>query len=92
MVTTQVTLVLILVLLLAVGHIHLTTEDRLEGLQSLFLPASVHLITVIEEFLDAKHVAMIGDSHAFHIVGNGFVYEFRDARLSVEYAVIGVNV
>jgi hypothetical protein len=30
------------------------------------------------EFLDAEHVAVVGDGHAFHSIGNGFVNKFRN--------------
>ena len=79
-------------LLLAVGHIHFATENGLEGFQSFLLALSVHLVAIVEQFLHAEHIAVVGESHAAHAVANGFVHKFLDARLSVENAIIGVYV
>ena len=83
---------LLLALLLAVGHIHLAPEDGLEGLEPLLLAVFVHTCGDVEELLDAEHVAVVGDGHSAHAVVDGFLHEVLDARLAVEYRVVGVYV
>ena len=70
------------------GHIHLAAEDRLEGLFSFFLEFLVDTVAIVEKLFDAKHVAMVGDSHSPHAVGNSLVDKSFDARLSVENRII----
>ena len=53
---------------------------------------STHFICIVEELLDAHHVAMIGDSHTAHAIADSFVDEFGHRGLSVENGVLGVNV
>ena len=76
MVTSPVAIVFVFVFFPMSCHIHLTSEDRLERLKSFFFSSTVHLIAIVEELFNAKHVAMIGHRHALHSVGHGFVYEF----------------
>ena len=75
MITASVTIVLVLVFLAVARHIHLTTKDRLERLQSLLFPAPVHLVAVVEEFFNAEHVSMVSYSHTLHTVANSLVNE-----------------
>ena len=72
------------VFLIVVGNIHFTSEYRLERLQSFSLSLLVDTISVVEKFLDAKHIAVVSDGHTLHSVGNGFVNEFSYWRHAVE--------
>ena len=91
-IATQVLLGLLQVHVAPSGHIHLTSEDGLERLQSLFLASLVDTIAYIMEFLDAEHIAMVSDGHAFHAVGNSLVNQFLDTRLTVKNRIIGMYV
>ena len=91
-VAAQVAAFLRLVLLLVVGHIHLASEYRLERLQPLGLAFAVHLVAVVEQLLHAEHIAVVGDGHALHSVGYGLVNQLGNARLTVEYRIIGMYV
>ena len=71
-------------------HIHLTAEDRLEGFEAVFLTLFVHAVADVVKFLNAEHVAVIGDGHALHTVADGFIYKLLDTRLSVEDRVVGM--
>ncbi len=51
-----------------------------------------HLAGIVEEVLDAHHVAVVGDGHAAHSVLDGFVDELGHGGLAVEDGVLGVNV
>ena len=53
---------------------------------------AVLFIDVVGKFLDAKHVAMVGDGNTLHSVFHGFVHQLADAGLSVEQRVLGVYV
>ena len=75
MVAAAVAILFDFVLFTVACYIHLASEDRFEGLQSLLFPSFVDVVAVVEELFDAKHVAMISDSHATHAVGNSFVNE-----------------
>ena len=83
MVSAHVTLLFHLVLFPAMSHIHLAAKDGLEGFLAFLLPTLVHSSHIIEELLDAKHVAVVGDGHASHAVIQGLVHQFGDARLPV---------
>ena len=72
------------VLLAAVSHIHLASEDGLERLQAILRALAVHLHAVVEQLLDAIHVAVIGESHSSHAVFDGFVHQLADGSLTVE--------
>ena len=72
-------------------HIHLAPEDRLEFRLALVAELAVHLVAVVIEFLNAEHVAMVGDGHTPHTIGNGLVNQFRYARLSVENGIISMD-
>ena len=91
-IATQVLLGLLQVHVAPSGHIHLTSEDGLERFQSLFLASLVDTIAYIMEFLDAEHIAMVSDGHAFHAVGNSLVNQFLDTRLTVKNRIIGMYV
>ena len=67
-----------LILLSMMSNIHLTSKDRLKGFQAILFPSIVDTFAIVKEFLDAKHVTVVGDSHAFHAISNGFVNEFLD--------------
>ena len=49
-------------------------------------------VDVVYELLDAVHHAMVGDCHAGHAVGHGFVDNGRDGRLPVKERVLTVDV
>lgn len=70
-----VTFAPVLTLLVVIGDVHLATEDRLERLLALLLALLVDACTIIGKFLDAVHHAVVGDGHALHAVGNGFVHQ-----------------
>ena len=69
----------------ATGHIHLTTEDRLEGFETVFLAFLVQVETSVMKFFNTEHVAVIGDRHASHAVLNSLGYKLLDTRLSIKY-------
>ena len=69
-------------------HVHLTTKDGLEGLQTVFLAAFVDAADIVVKLLDAEHVAMIGYRHASHAVAYGLVNQAFDARLTVQDRVV----
>jgi hypothetical protein len=67
------------------SNIHLTTKDGFEWFQSFLFPAIVDSFAIIKEFLDAKHIAVVGNGHTFHAISDSFIYEFFDTRLPVKY-------
>ena len=73
-VTTIVLFRLLQTLVATTGHIHLTTEDRFERFEALFFALFVHANADVVKFLNAKHIAVIGDGHAFHAIANGFIH------------------
>ena len=73
-------------------HIHLATKDRYERLQPFLLALLVHVADDVVKFLDAEHVAMVGDGHAPHAVLQGFVYQTLNLRLAVEDREVGMYV
>ena len=75
MVTAAVTILLHLVFLAMASHIHLATEDWFEWLKTFLGSLAVDTIAVVEELLDAKHIAVVGDSHTLHSVANSLVNE-----------------
>ena len=83
---------LLLVREMARSDVHLAAHDRLEGDEALLLPLVVHLVHVVQELLDAHHVAMVGNGHARHAVGNGFLDKLRDSRLPIEDRVLRMDV
>ena len=107
------------------GHIHFTTEDRLEQLllgslqlllasfqfshrvfafhlplfqsgdfllQVLYLAIglAVLLIDIVEKFLNAEHVAMIGHGDSLHTVGHRLIHQTGDRSLSVENRILSM--
>ena len=74
MVSAKVLLGVLQALVATACHIHLATKDGLERLQSVFFPLFVHSVADVVKFLNAKHVAVVGDGHALHTVADGFVY------------------
>ena len=50
-----------------------------------------HFLGIVEEFLDAHHVAMVGHCHSAHAVAHSLVYELRDGCLTVENRVLCMN-
>ena len=75
MVTASVAVFLHLVFLAVAGNVHLATENRFERLESFLGSFSVYAIAVVEELLDAEHIAMVGDGHTLHSVANSLVNE-----------------
>ena len=71
--------------LVGVGRVGTVAEgvDFLLGLGNGFFCPSFHLVGVVEEVFDAHHVAMVGEGHAAHAVGNGFVDDAGDIGLPV---------
>ena len=75
------TLVLATVFLLLrpiLGHIHLTAKDRLERFKSFLLSLFIHADTVVVKLLDAEHITMVGDGHAFHSISYRLVDKLRN--------------
>ena len=91
-VTTHVAHILDLVEPTAPSYIHLTAKDGLERLLPVGLQLLVNRIGIVEKFLDAKHVAMVGDGQSAHPVGNSFVNEPLHGRLTVENGIISMYV
>jgi hypothetical protein len=65
--------------------VHLATEDGFEGFLSFLLPTLIDAAYVVVKLLDAEHIAMIGNGHTTHTVGNSLVYKPLNARLTIEY-------
>ncbi len=57
-------------------HIHLATDDRFEFLFIGF--AGILFLNIIEKFLYAEHVAMVGNCKCGHAVSHSLVYEGVD--------------
>ena len=55
-------------------HIHLTAEDGLKGFEPVFLSLFVHTVADVVKFLNAEHIAMVGDGHTLHAITNGFIH------------------
>ena len=70
--------------------IHLTAKDGNEGIQSFLLTSFVDAAHIVVKLLDAKHIAVVGNGHASHSVGNSLIYQAFDTRLSIEYRVISM--
>ena len=83
-VATHVAFLLNLVFLATVGYIHISAEYGFEWFLAVFLEFPVHFIAVVEQLFHAKHIAVVGNSHAFHSVGDSLIDEFLDRRLSVK--------
>ena len=73
------------------GHIHLATENGLEFLR-LILDLAVDAFDEIEEFLDAIHIAVVGEGYARHTVGHSFLDQRGNRCLAVEHGVLRVYV
>lgn len=67
-----------------VGYVHLATENGDEGVFASVLELAVFLVYVIEKFFNAEHVAVVGDGQTRHTVGDCFIYELIDGRLTIE--------
>ena len=80
------------VALMSSCHIHLTSEYRLELGLTIIAQLAIYLVAIVEQLFHTEHVSMVGDCHSLHAVGNRFVNEFLDARLSVKYTIIRMNV
>ena len=63
-------------------------------LQILHLPfrAAVLLVDVIGEFLNGKHISMVGHSNTLHTVFHGLVDQTGDAGLPIEQRILGMDV
>ena len=55
------------------SDIHLAAENGFEGLQAFLLPLFIDFDAIIMEFLDAEHVAVVGDGHTTHAIIDGFI-------------------
>ncbi len=68
------------------GHIHLAAEygDELLAIGQAF----VLFVHIIMQLLDAEHVAMVGERHAAHTVGNGLVHEGLHWCLAIEDRIL----
>ena len=62
------------------------------GVELFQLGLALDLDDIVEELLDAHHVAVVGDGHAFHAVGQGLIDQGGDGRLAVEEGVLGMYV
>ena len=51
---------------------------------------AILLIYIIKEFLDTKHITVIGYSNTFHTIGNSLIHQLGDRRLSVQDGILGV--
>ena len=91
-VATQVLFCLLQTLIATTGYIHLTTEDRLERLETFFFAVFIDAVANVVKFLNAEHIAMIGDGHSLHAVGNSLIHKLLDTRLTIEYGVVGMYV
>ena len=69
-------------------HIHLATKNGLKRFKSVFFTLFVHTVAYVVKFLNAEHVAVVGNGHTLHAIADSFVYKLFDTRLSVEYRVI----
>lgn len=67
------------------GHIHLAAEDGLEGQVRIL---ALEFVDIVEVFLDAEHIAVVGDGQAGHAVGYGLVDKRRDGRLPVKERIL----
>ena len=74
------------------GNIHFAAEDGLEGLQVILRSLLVDLLAIVIKLFDPIHVAMIGECHSAHSIGNSFIDHAFDGRLPVEQRVLRVNV
>ena len=70
-----------------IGDIDLTAQDGLE-LGLALAPLLVELGYIVVQLLDAEHVAVVGQRHAAHAVGNGLVNERLDGCLPVQDRVL----
>ena len=80
---------------LRVVGLFLAAFERRDALFEVFdfiFDLAVLLVDVVIKFLHAEHVAVVGQGHAPHAVGYGFVDEALDAGLSVEDGVLAMDV
>ena len=91
-VATHIALVLLAVALGASCHIHLATDDGLEGFESLLLAVFVDLSTIVNQLLDAEHHTMIGYSHTLHAILDGLVHQTWNLGLAIEDGVLCMDV
>ena len=69
-------------------HIYFASDDGFEGVTCFFANRG----SVIEKFLDAEHIAMVGNGHRIHAVGYGFVNQRGYLRRTIEGGVLRMNV
>ena len=91
-VTTHIALVLLAVALGASCHIHLATDDGLEGFESLLLAVFVDLSAIVNQLLDAEHHTMIGYCHTLHAILDGLVHQTWNLGLAVEDGILCMDV
>ena len=83
---------LVFVLLVMVGHIHLTAEDGLERLQSVGLALLIDTGAIVRELFDAIHHAVVGNGHALHAVLDGFVDQMGHLGLTIKNGIMSMYV
>ena len=75
MVTALVFLAVLLFLPPVSGYVHLAAENGFKGFQAFLLASFVDACTVVEELLDAEHIAVVGNRHTLHTVADGLVHQ-----------------
>ena len=73
-------------------HVYFASEDRFERFQPFLLASLVYLAAIVEELLDAEHVAMVGQGHSLHAVLDRFVYHAAYGGLAIQKGVLRVYV
>ena len=68
--------------------VHLTAEYRRKVQVRIFFLQFLH---IIEVFLDSKHIAVVGHSHALHPVGNSFIHKLTDLCLTVQHRILRMD-
>ena len=92
MIAALVLLAVLLLLRTIACYIHFAAEDGFERFLVGLGAFGVHFVHNVVKLLDAEHVAVVGNGHAAHPVGDGLVYKILYFRLSVEYRKVRVYV
>ena len=53
---------------------------------------SILFIYIVVQLLDAKHVAVVGECHATHAIGDGLINNALDRSLTIKERILRVNV
>ena len=72
--------------------IHLTAKDGLKGLLPFSFEFFIDTIGIIEKFLNAKHIPMVGNCHTLHTISNCLIYKAFDRGLTIQNRVICMDV